>query len=67
MAECHNMTSATLRKFYFQIRSASVIESITAHSMAEAKLIAMQSGWKPWFSEMEWLNPETVTDPAIHD
>jgi hypothetical protein len=57
----------TPRKFYFQIRSASVIESITAHSMAEAKQIAEQSGWKPWFSEMEWLNPETVTDPAIHD
>jgi len=57
----------TLRQFFFQIRSASVIESIMAHTLAEAKLIAMQSGWKPWFSEMEWLNPETVTDPAIHD
>ena len=57
----------TPRKFFFQIRSASVIESITAHSMAEAKQIAEQSGWLPWFSEMEWLNPETVTDPAIHD
>jgi hypothetical protein len=35
--------------------------------MAEAKLIAEQSGWLPWFSQMEWLNPETVTDPIIHD
>jgi hypothetical protein len=30
----------TPRKFYFQITSASVIESITAHTMAEAKQIA---------------------------
>jgi len=57
----------TLRQFFFQIRSASVIESITAHTLAEAKQIAEQSGWLPWFSEMEWLKPETVTDPAIHD
>jgi hypothetical protein len=57
----------TPRQFFFQIRSASVIEYIMAHSMAEAKQIAEQSGWLPWFSEMEWLNPETVTDPAIHD
>ena len=57
----------TLRQFYFQIRSASVIESIMAHTLAEAKQIAEQSGWLPWLPEMEWLNPETVTDPAIHD
>ena len=61
------MTSATPRQFFFQIRSASVIESITAHSMAEAKQIAEQSGWLPWLSQMEWLNPETVTDRLIHD
>lgn len=57
----------TPRKFYFQITSASVIESITAHTLAEAKQIAEQSGWLPWFSQMEWLNPETVIDPIIHD
>jgi hypothetical protein len=57
----------TPRQFFFQIPSASIIESITAHTMAEAKLIAMQDGWKPWFSQMEWLNPETVIDPIIHD
>ena len=61
------MINTTPRKFYFQIRSASVIESITAHTLAEAKQIAEQSGWLPWLPEMEWLNPETVTDPAIHD
>ena len=57
----------TPRKFYFQITSASVIESITAHTMAEAKQIAEKSGWLPWFSQMEWLNPETFIDPIIHD
>jgi hypothetical protein len=57
----------TPRQFFFQIRSASVIESITAHTLAEAKLIAEQSGWLPWFSQMEWLNPETFIDPIIHD
>jgi hypothetical protein len=57
----------TPRQFFFQIRSASVIESITAHTLAEAKQIAEQSGWLPWFPQMEWLNPETVTDPIIHD
>ena len=57
----------TPRKFYFQITSASVIESITAHSLAEAKQIAEQSGWLPWFSQMEWLNPETFIDPIIHE
>jgi hypothetical protein len=57
----------TPRQFYFQITSASVIESITANSLAEAKQIAEQSGWLPWLSQMEWLNPETVIDQAIHD
>ena len=57
----------TPRKFYFQITSASIIESITAHTMAEAKQIAEESGWLPWFSQMEWLNPETFIDPIIHD
>ena len=57
----------TPRQFYFQITSASVIESITANSLTEAKQIAEQSGWLPWLSQMEWLNPETVTDRLIHD
>ena len=57
----------TPRQFYFQITSASVIESITANSLAEAKQIAEQSGWQPWLSQMEWLNPETVADRLIQD
>ena len=57
----------TPRKFYFQITSASVIESITANSLTEAKQIAEQSGWLPWFSQMEWLNPQIIHDPAKPD
>ena len=57
----------TPRQFYFQITSASVIESITANSLTEAKQIAEQSGWLPWLSQMEWLNPETFTDRIIHE
>ena len=57
----------TPRQFYFQITSASVIESITAHTMDEAKQIAKESGWLPWFSQMEWLNPETFIDTINHD
>lgn len=56
----------TMRRFYFQIRSANVIEAITAHSLTEAQQIAAETGWLPWWSEIEWLNPTTVTDPALH-
>lgn len=56
----------TPRRFYFQIRSANVIEAITAHSLTEAQQIAAETGWLPWWSELEWLNPQTVTDPALH-
>ena len=59
------MTCTTPRRFYFQIKSANVIESITAHSLTEAKAIAAES-WMSWWNELEWLNPETVTDPNIH-
>ena len=55
----------TERRFYFTIKSANVIECITAHSLCEAKEIAAKS-WLPWWSEIEWLNLETVTDPNIH-
>lgn len=55
----------TPRRFYFQIKAANVIESITAHSLTEAKAIAAES-WMPLWNELEWLNPETVTDPNIH-
>ena len=51
----------TARRFYFQIVSASVIESITADTFAEAIAIAAES-WMPWWQELEWLNPEILTD-----
>lgn len=51
------MTTDTERRFYFQIRSANVIESITASSLIEAKQIAAET-WLPWWDEIEWLNPE---------
>jgi hypothetical protein len=57
----------TPRRFYFQIRSANVVEAIMAHTLIEAQQIAARDGWLPWWSEIEWLNPETVTDPAIHE
>jgi len=55
----------TERRFYFQIKAANVIECVTAHSLTEAKLIAADT-WLEWWSQIEWLNPETVTDPNCH-
>jgi hypothetical protein len=55
----------TPRRFYFTIKSANVVECVLAHSLTEAKLIAADT-WLEWWSELEWLNPETVTDPNCH-
>jgi hypothetical protein len=55
----------TPRRFYFTIKSANVIECVLAHSLTEAKLIAADT-WLNWWSELEWLNPENVTDPNEH-
>lgn len=51
----------TERRFYFTIKSANVCECIHARSLTEAQAIAAET-WMPWWNEMEWLNPETVTD-----
>ena len=56
------MTANTERRFYFQIRSANILEAITAHTLTEAKQIAERSGWLPWWSEIEWL----TTDDKSH-
>ena len=53
------------RRFYFQIKAANVVACVLAHSLTEAKLIAADT-WLEWWSQIEWLNPETVTDPNIH-
>lgn len=49
------------RRFYFTIKDANVCECVMAHSLTEAKLIAADT-WLPWWSQLEWLNSETVTD-----
>lgn len=60
------MITTKMRRFYFQIRSANVIECVWAHSLIDAKAQASLS-WMPWWHELEWLNPATVTDPQQHD
>jgi hypothetical protein len=55
----------TPRRFYFTIKDANVCECVMAHSLTEAKLIAADT-WLPWWNQIEWLNPETVTDPNAH-
>jgi hypothetical protein len=51
----------TERRFYFEIRSANVIECIWASSLTDAKAKAT-ADWMPWWSEIEWLNPEQSHD-----
>jgi hypothetical protein len=58
-------TTTKMRRFYFQIPAANVIECIWAHSLTDAKAKAALE-WMPWWQQIEWLNPEHVTDPSIH-
>lgn len=51
----------TERRFYFQIKAANVIEFVQARSLCEAKLIAADT-WLEWWSQIEWLNPETESN-----
>ena len=53
------------RRFYFTIKAANVVECVQAHSLTEAKLIAADT-WLPWWNQIEWLNPESVTDPNVY-
>ena len=55
------MTTITPRRFYFRITSANICECVWARSFTEAKAEAAKE-WLPWWNELEWLNPETVTD-----
>jgi hypothetical protein len=50
----------TPRRFYFQIRSANVIECVWARTLAEARLETFHS-WLPFWDEIEWINPEEPT------
>ena len=58
-------TTTKMRRFYFQIPAANVIECIWAHSLTDAKAKAALE-WMPWWQQIKWLNPEHVTDPSIH-
>ena len=60
------MTDSKMRRFYFQIRSVNRIECIWAHSLTEAKAKATVE-WLPWWNDIEWLNPASVTDPQLHE
>ena len=60
-----NLAITKMQRYYFQIRSANVIECIWAHSLIDAKAKAAID-WMPWWQEMEWLNPENVNDPENH-
>lgn len=45
----------TLQRFYFQIRSANVLECIWAYTLTDAKEQAAKE-WLPYWAEMEWLD-----------
>ena len=60
------ITTTKMRRFYFQIRSANVMECIWAHSLTDAKAKAALT-WMPWWQELEWLNPENIDDIWSND
>jgi hypothetical protein len=60
------MTTPTMRRYYFQIPSANVLECIWAHSFCDAKAKAAIS-WMPWWQEIEWINIDTVTEATRCD
>jgi len=45
-----------MRRFYFEIPSANVLECIWAHSLFEAKAKASLT-WMPWWEEIKWIDP----------
>lgn len=47
----------TPQRFYFQIRSANVLECIWAYSLTDAKEIAAET-WLPYWPEIEWLTED---------
>lgn len=48
-----------LRRFYFQIPSANVIECIWALSLTDAKAKAAPE-WLPFWDELEWIDPQNI-------
>jgi hypothetical protein len=55
----------TPRRVLFTIKYPKLVECVLAHSLTEAKLIAADT-WLPWWNQIEWLNPESVTDPNVY-
>lgn len=55
------MTIPKMRRFYFQIPDANVIECIWAHSFTDAKAKAALT-WLPWWNQIEWLNVNELTE-----
>jgi len=56
------MTNAPfeLRRFYFTIRDANVLECVWAYSLIDAKAKATAE-WLPFWDEIEWIDPQHVT------
>jgi len=54
------------RRFYFRIPSINVLECVHACSLVEAKAIAAKD-WLPYWSELEWINIEAVTESVVCD
>jgi hypothetical protein len=46
----------TMKRYYFQIRPANVIECIWAASFTDAKAKAAMD-WLEFWNQIEWLNP----------
>ena len=44
-----------MKRFYFQIPSANILECIWAYSFTDAKAIAAVE-WLPWWNQIQWLN-----------
>jgi hypothetical protein len=44
-----------MKRFYFQIPSANILECIWAYSFTDAKAIAATE-WLPWWNQIQWLN-----------
>ena len=44
-----------MKRFYFQIPSANILECVWALSFTDAKAIAAAE-WLPWWNQIQWLN-----------
>jgi hypothetical protein len=54
------------RRYYFQIRSANIIDCVMAVSITDAKAQAFKIYGHLW-PELEWINTDSVTESVIYD